>query len=209
MLHQKTHFVLDLETLGTTPTSVVTAIGIQVVKSRQKENGAFEFVLGESFYTPFPYWDEQIRKGRTVTGDTVKWLLNRDRISQEAVDALLTPSAFQNLNSYDLLGEVNRFLVREEPALTNRWIWGNGSDFDNVILGGLFNTFNMVSGWEYWNNRCFRTLKNLSPVFGSGESEIVTQFPLHHALGDAQREAFELAQILNQIQSTNASLVTT
>ena len=44
-------------------------------------------------------------------------------------------------------------------------LWGNGSDFDNVIVGSLFDSFGLVKPWSYGRNRCYRTMKRM---FGEG-----------------------------------------
>src|SRR5690606_5722085 len=41
-------------------------------------------------------------------------------------------------------------------------MWGNGADFDNIILGSLFEDYGYTKPWAtYSNNRCFRTMNNL------------------------------------------------
>ena len=82
-------------------------------------------------------------------------------------------------------------------------VWGNGSDFDNVILTNAFHVFDSDIPWKYSNNRCFRTLKNLFP-------ETVVPVPAfegyaHNALAGAKHQAKHAMSILNYIIALEAN----
>ena len=42
-------------------------------------------------------------------------------------------------------------------------VWGNGADFDNTILSSSYSETGLEQPWSFRNNRCYRTIKNLSP----------------------------------------------
>jgi exodeoxyribonuclease VIII len=67
-------------------------------------------------------------------------------------------------------------------------VWGNGSDFDNVILGNAFKACRMDPPWAYRNNRCFRTLKELAKARGDVVKPVF-QGTAHNALDDAIYQA--------------------
>ena len=82
-------------------------------------------------------------------------------------------------------------------------VWGNSSDFDNVILANAFAEVGSDIPWKYSNNRCFRTLKNLFP-------ETVVPVPpfegyAHNALADAKHQAKHAMSILNYIIALEAN----
>lgn len=70
-------------------------------------------------------------------------------------------------------------------------IWGNGSDFDNVILANAYRSMDIPVPWEYNNNRCYRTVKNLYPNI-----TIEREGTLHNALHDAIYQTDHLLEIL-------------
>ena len=77
-------------------------------------------------------------------------------------------------------------------------VWGNSSDFDNVILANAFAEVGSDIPWKYTNNRCFRTLKNLFP-------ESVVPIPVfegyaHNALSDAKHQAKHAESIFKYIR---------
>ncbi len=51
----------------------------------------------------------------------------------------------------------------------------------------------MEEPWNFWNNRCYRTLKNLHPKI-----ELVRTGVHHHALADAKTQALHLLEILKR-----------
>lgn len=93
-----------------------------------------------------------------------------------------------------------RAVFKEEPSTPNeacflfhQWIqihvgpvegmWGNGSDFDNVILGGLFDAVGCPRPWSHSKNRCFRTIKNIA--LPKEVVQPVREGVHHNALDDA------------------------
>ncbi len=63
-------------------------------------------------------------------------------------------------------------------------VWGNGADFDNAILCLCYQAAGVPMPWDFWNNRCFRTLKNLAPHL-----KIERGGTYHNALDDARTQA--------------------
>ena len=63
-------------------------------------------------------------------------------------------------------------------------VWGNGATFDNVILRNAYQKTGLDCPWPFWQDRCYRTLKNLAPDID--RPELGT---LHQALNDATVQA--------------------
>jgi exodeoxyribonuclease VIII len=80
-------------------------------------------------------------------------------------------------------------------------MWGNGADFDNVILGASYGAIGQRPPWKYSNNRCFRTLKNLIPVDAANELwEKHAKGTHHNALDDAVRQAHIAVDIFKMLR---------
>lgn len=73
----------------------------------------------------------------------------------------------------------------------SRLLWGNGSDFDNVILASAYRSCNLEVPWKFWNNRCYRTVKALRP-----DIKIHRSGTYHNALDDAVSQAEHLMRMI-------------
>lgn len=166
--------MIDLETLDTGPSAVVVALGAV-------EFDPYNHRIGETFYRVANDWSAQQRKGRTISGDTVAWWMDQ---GDGARTALTRPPAKHSCSTFGILREFSEFL---EGYAGDVEIWGNGADFDNVILGDLFKAYGCEKPWTYTNNRCFRTLKNLRHT---RDMVMPARAGTHHnALDDAVHQA--------------------
>lgn len=162
----KDRVMVDIETLGTSNNATIISVG--AVKFGIEGLGK-EFLMNINF-----------DNSRDIDADTVKWWLQQD-ISAKA-------DLFKD-GSYPLaqvLDEFGAFVVDSE-------IWGNGSDFDNVILADAFKQQGLK--WNHRANRCYRTLKSLAP--GIELKRIGTH---HNALDDAKSQALHAIEILKHLQ---------
>jgi exodeoxyribonuclease VIII len=161
----KTQIMLDLETLGNKPGSVIVAIGAVKFGNGEILDGFYERVDAQSC----------IDIGLRMDVSTVMWWMiqndaARKEITQpgEPIAAVLCRYSFW---AHDLDAEV----------------WGNGASFDNVLLSDAYDRANLVRPWEYYNDRCYRTVKNLHP-----EVPMVRAGTHHNALDDAKSQAIHL-----------------
>ena len=69
--------------------------------------------------------------------------------------------------------------------------WGNGAGFDNVIMDNAYRAVNMVRPWLPWEDRCYRTMKNLVNIPIDKRDGVY-----HNALDDALTQAKHLMKIL-------------
>lgn len=69
-------------------------------------------------------------------------------------------------------------------------MWGNGVDFDNVILRNAYDAVSIEPFWKHWNNRCVRTIVELGRNAGIDPKKTL-QFEgdQHNALADAIHQA--------------------
>jgi exodeoxyribonuclease VIII len=165
--------MLDLETLDTKGTAVVVSIGAVIFDPYSDK-------MGEKFYRVLNDPADQQRHGRTISGDTVRWWMQQ---SEAARGALLAPG----ISTLAALSEFHQFVMTIGKTAE---IWGNGADFDNVILGSLYEDYAMNKPWSYSRNRCFRTMKNLPRA-----PQIARMGTHHNALDDAVHQAQHLQEI--------------
>ncbi len=63
-------------------------------------------------------------------------------------------------------------------------VWGNGKDFDNVILGYALKKLHLKQPWSYRNNWCYRDLVKTYPITPKPDNP-----DAHNALSDAKVQA--------------------
>lgn len=166
----KPHVMLDLETMGVASNSVVISIGaVQFIP----ETGE----LGARFYTALDF-EDACRYG-VLSPSTIKWWMSQ---SNEARGFAMAGT--------DEVEPVLTDLAEWFGALPNALVWGNGADFDNVILMNFYESAGMVQPWGKYNNRCYRTLKSISaktdPGFDIGaDPKPIREGTHHNALDDA------------------------
>jgi hypothetical protein len=166
----KTQIMLDLETLGTRPGSVITSIG------------AVKFGGGEitsDFYIRIDM-QSSVDAGLVIDPATLLWWLQR---SEKARAELLAPSV-------PLRSALEAFSVW--VADPEAEVWGCGVGFDNVLLDTAYAYLQVKPPWKHWNDRCYRTLKKLHPTI-----TLKRTGTHHHALDDARYQAMHLMKILN------------
>ena len=73
-------------------------------------------------------------------------------------------------------------------------VWGNGSDFDNVILKNAYRLVDMPVPWPKFNDRCFRTMKAIFKDVQRPKREGIA----HSALDDAIFQATWILKIFEE-----------
>ena len=139
------HIMCDLETLSTEPDAVILSIGLA-----RMESGNIRSIHIR------PSIQEQLEVGRHISADTLAWWNDKPL----DVRAAAFGEEETRVRVVDALQLVYEFADGKDWK--DMRMWGNGSDFDNVILGTLYRQFKVPVPWKFYNNRCFRTVKNLS-----------------------------------------------
>lgn len=179
------NIMVDLETLDTRQSAVVTSIGAVAFDPYAVGPSA----IGDRFYVELTEdLAEQQRRGRTISADTVIWWMRQGQAAQQLF-ASPAPPGVERVDTREALARFARFI--EANGGSDSEIWGNGADFDNVILGSLYEDFGVKRPWSYSRNRCFRTMKNIRGVPHKTE-----RFGVHHnALDDAITQVEHLQKI--------------
>lgn len=167
------HVMIDLETFGTGPNAVIVAIGA-VLFDFEKPN-----VMEKWYQVVDP--SSGVALGLTMTPETILWWLKQ---SDEARSMFKAPGM-------DLPTSLHLFdaWIREHDPVG---VWGNGSDFDNVIMASAYKAAGRSLPWKYYKNMCFRTMKNLFKV------EVPRAGTHHNAVDDAMYQ-MEVLKAINQL----------
>lgn len=165
------HVMLDLETLGTRPGSVILSIGAVAFDHRQG--------LGEEFYVVIDRASCEAA-GLTVDRDTLAWW---ERQSPEARTVLTQAGIPLN----EALDKFTAYLSQFKDVR----VWGCGATFDNVLISSAYAALGKRQPWRYINDRCYRTLKNLMPAVAMEREGV-----FHNALADAKSQASHAIRIL-------------
>ena len=169
MPRKKFRVMLDLETMGNRSTSAIIAIGAV----------RFSVALGieDEFYKVIDL-NSSMCSGCSVDADTIMWWMRQSHDARKQFRVGNTPLV-------DALKEFTSWIN------WNSEVWGNGSDFDNVILANAFHQCNLKQPWPFYHNRCYRTMKNMFP-----EIVMKRKGTYHNAVDDARSQADHLLRIL-------------
>lgn len=179
--------MIDLETLGLKPGCAIAAIGAVFIQGGE---------IVSDFYRRIN-WGQSVTKYRLeLDPATVRWWLGQ---SSEATQEL-TADGGHTLRQ--ALIDFQRWLKKRSPE-NNHLVWGNGSDFDNVILDAAYQRLALNRPWGDFSNRCYRTLAKAFPEIPRPKPEVK-----HHALHDARAQGLhliELQGVLNEKANPGSS----
>jgi DNA polymerase III epsilon subunit-like protein len=168
--------MLDLETMGTSAQAAIVAVGaVEFDIAAQK--------IGESFYAVVDL-ESSVKSGGVIDTSTVLWWLQQ---SDEA------RSAFAGKGEH-IATVLMRFAVwmASRASRDEVRVWGHGAAFDNVILASAYSRNQTMQPWQFWNDRCYRTIKAQHP-----QIKMQRTGTYHNAVDDAANQARHLIAILN------------
>ncbi|MDD9340215.1 MAG: 3'-5' exoribonuclease [Providencia heimbachae] len=167
------HLMVDLETMSNKGNAAIVSIGAV----------AFEPSIGEIGPTFYQVVDLRSceRVGLHIDADTVLWWMRK---SSEARAAIVAEGSDLSL-ALSNLGAFSRENLTDDVQ-----VWGNGVDFDNVILRNAYNVVGLEPFWKHWNNRCVRTIVELGRNAGIDPKKTLGFVgEPHNALDDAIHQA--------------------
>lgn len=170
------NLMIDLETMGKTPNAAIIAIGAVQFDPKTQ-------TIGQKFYEVIDL-ASSVDAGGVIDADTVIWWLNQSQEAQAALTDRMT------LTLITALTQFQKFCHGLGPK-NDLKVWGNGAAFDNVILASTFKRMEMSMPWHYWNDCCYRTLKNLYP-----DNKPTLIGIKHTAIDDALSQSVHLMAIL-------------
>jgi len=170
------HVMIDIETLGIQPGSVISAIGAVVFRPWLAPDHA-DFIV-EAQSSRIDISDAQ-KAGLTIDASTVQWWF---RQSPEAIAATFNgetePLFFALLK---LAAFIDQY---DSPT-----IWAHSPSFDLVLLEAAYRAVNLKVPWKYHQARDTRTLFDVAGVVLSG-------FPVHGVKHDALSDAINQANVV-------------
>jgi exodeoxyribonuclease VIII len=173
-----TQVMVDLETMSTNSNAAIVSIGAVKFDPYGKIGELDE----NQFFCTIDL-TSCIDAGMHVSGQTIKWWLEQEKEAQKSLN---------NDPHWPI-----------EKALGEFWVWfggvslptwGNGADFDCVVLHNAYERLHGSSPCKYHDRRCFRTMKALFP-----NVEYARPVLAHHALSDATAQAVHLQKLFNFI----------
>ncbi|WP_435890270.1 3'-5' exoribonuclease domain-containing protein [Escherichia coli] len=175
------HLMIDLETMGKNPDAPIISIGAIFFDPQTGDMGP-EFSKTIDLETT----------GGVIDRDTIKWWLKQSR---EAQSALLT----DEIPLDDALLQLREFIDENSGEFFVQ-VWGNGANFDNVILRRSYERQGIPCPWRYCNDRDVRTIVELGKAI---DFDAITDIPFegerHNALDDARYQAKYVSAIWQKL----------
>lgn len=164
------HVMIDLETMGTSPSAPIIALGAVAFD---------DWSISETTFYREVDLKSSVNAGGIIDPETVIWWMKQ---SDEARAALCMGGDPLKV----VLAEFTNWMDTYAP---DACVWGNGAAFDNVILAEAYRRLDMPRPWPFYRDRCYRTMKSLFPT------EFAFQGVHHNAVDDATNQALHLQEI--------------
>lgn len=188
--------MIDIETLGVRPTSLILSIGVTVF-DRKEEQSFDELLQQQTNYwvikQPLVYsciFDGQMDTFKLLHGShftfdksTFDWWTEKHR---EGLINLFAASESEGVGLVDALNNLNKVIISQR---INK-VWGNSPSFDCVILRNAFAVTEAGAGepaWPFWDERDLRTLLDEKKV--NKGNFVQSSFIPHRADHDAAFQA--------------------
>jgi hypothetical protein len=170
-----TFVMVDLETMGTSFNAAILAVGAVYF-----EHGRFN----KSFHSNVDL-KSSVELGLNIEPETVMWWMGQEH------SARLT----QKENPLPITTVLDAFAdwVNWIPNNENLEFYGNSASFDLGILGNAYDLYKKERPWMFWNERCYRTIKNNYYTIQPDPFEGTP----HVAVDDAMNQAKHLVKIIN------------
>lgn len=185
-----THVMIDIETLGTKPGSVIASIGAV----------AFDPVTGtqdDTFYVEIS-GEDAARRGLTMDVATVRWWMEQSVASRTGLEGIVPLD--QALHQFGL------FLTGQRMRCTGseQWLWANSPDFDIVLLEAAYRAIGLNPPWPHNRRLDLRTLRYLTGAKVAHTK--LTEGLRHNALADARHQALIVAEGYRVLRTGELSL---
>lgn len=180
-MNGKLDVMVDIETTGTCHNAGILTIGAMILQPQVGIDRFFYIKLDPKHIE---------REGFIIQRHVMEWWdKQRKDVKDEAFSGLELPTvAFTSFAQW----------LNNIPEEYN--IWGNAPSFDCSILKDYFDKLGIPCPWKYWNEMCYRTVKNMFPGI-----KIQKGNDAHSAIVDAHNQGRHLQEILNYLQVTGAT----
>lgn len=176
------HIAIDLETMDVSPNSIITSIGATAFHLDNNKTFEFHILID---------WDDAMKRypGKfSVGGKTVKWWCEQSQEAQRELRG--TIKIEEALDAFSKWW----FEVGDHKTV----IWGDGLDFDVVILAHAYAVTGRKTPWAFWAKGDARTLVLLGRQNGlDPKSTVQFEGTRHNSLDDARHVGIAIKQLLN------------
>ncbi|EKJ47000.1 putative exonuclease VIII, partial [Escherichia coli EC1870] len=180
------HLMIDIETMGKNPNAAIISIGAIFFDPQTGDMGP-EFSKTIDLDTA----------GGVIDRDVIKWWLKQSR---EAQSAILT----DEIPLDDALLQLREFIAENSGEFFVQ-VWGNGANFDNVILRRSYERQGIPCPWHYHNDRDVRTIVELGKAIDfDARTAIPFEGERHNALDDARYQAKYVSAIWQKLIPSQA-----
>ncbi|EPS0161943.1 3'-5' exonuclease, partial [Escherichia coli] len=127
----------------------------------------------------------------------IKWWAKRSREAQSAI--------FTDEISLDVALRLFIEFIEKNSGGRFVQVWGNGANFDNVILRRSYERQGIPCPWLYYNDRDVRTIVELGNAIGFDvRMAIPFEGVPHNALDDARHQAKQVSAIWQKLIPSQA-----
>lgn len=173
------HLMVDLETLSTDPRAVMLSLGAVVFHAED---------IVSTLYIEFDLREQLEVYHRHVEAGTLAWWMKQS----SAARTVFSPQ--HPTKMHDAISQLKDMLQPVDWGSIQ--VWSNGGAFDIPIIHTACTDVGISPPWIHWNERCYRTMKNLYPKIKPTPMEGVE----HNALNDALYQALHLRKILECVE---------
>lgn len=181
--------MLDTETLGRTPGSVVLSVGANVFSASTNYQ---DVMSGDKhFYEVINSFDSQ-NVGLKVEPETLRWWKKKEIWADLGMEVAESKTTVKKMCQ-----RFSEFINDHNPDK----FWANSPVFDIEILSALFKKSSIEFPIQYRKEMDFRTImelaypdRNLRPT-----RELSEWYPEHHALGDSIEQSFQLQKAFMEL----------
>lgn len=153
--------MLDLETLGTRPGSILVSIGACEFGPRG---------VGRSFYQ---VCDLSTQGPLIIDPKAVAWWMQQSDFAR---------SVFNDVDRKTLSEALFNF-TNWWRAIEAQYIWGHGASFDPVLMQAAYFAMGLREPWDH------RGIRDTRTIFAATNVSVQKSEKAHHALKDAQAQA--------------------
>ncbi|HGS5355291.1 TPA: 3'-5' exonuclease [Vibrio cholerae] len=184
--------MIDIECMGKGSKAPITSLGAVVFNPNTGE-------LGSEFYAVVNLCSSAYY-GELDPSTVVWWLQQSDEA--RSIYAKDTPK----LTLKEALTQFNDWLA-EQGESNDLYLWGNGKEFDNVIVRNAFEACRIKPNFSHWNDTDVRTIVKMGrDILGIDPKSTMSREGVHHsALDDAKFQAAYVSEIWKSFAKRNLS----
>lgn len=166
--------MIDLESLGTTPHSVV--LSIAVMEFELKHEGP---IFGDFFEFIGDMEEQYVEHARMIDEATIEWWTSPEQAEAKKAWYKKSPTPIS------VLEEKLKKMIR-----TNTRVWAHGSDFDFPMLYSFLRDYGVAPMWIYNAVRDSRTIERELPIIRTRPNGL--NFIKHDAKDDCATQVWSL-----------------